>query len=180
MQAARLWNCRTDVAARWLVSARYGLHCTAFANPMRLTRVGVVFTSRSVHDEQCRWHTGIPPNPRHPEWGSGFLSENLQDSQRGDDHGLTCEHLVLNGDDDGNSYTCERDFCETCGENAGLCDAFCGNCRSIADPIKGDFPGSTCRSTRCFSALIGLRRRDCRSLQNCREHLSIGEHCDGQ
>ena len=103
----------------------------------------------AVHDNQCKWYPGAPLEPRHPEWGSGFLSENYQDSQYGDDPHQTCEHLVLEGDDAGNSYTCERDFCETCGERAGKCDAFCGFCRSMADPVRGDFPG-----TECVSALV--------------------------
>ena len=103
----------------------------------------------AVHDNPCKWYPGLPPNPRHPEWGSGFLSENSQDAAYGDDPHQTCEHLVLEGDDDGNTYTCQRDFCETCGERAGWCDAYCGICRSMADPLRGDFPG-----TRCMSKLI--------------------------
>ena len=109
----------------------------------------------AVTDEPCSWFPANPPDPRYPEDGSGPTSENYQDSLLGDDYSKLCRTLITQGEA-GRFYTCERDFCPTCGTFAGYCDAYCGYCRPMAGvgPHPGDYP-----TTQCVPMLVDAVER---------------------
>lgn len=154
----------------------FDLRCAITTSGILVTMAELVGICPAVVDEPCQWYSPQRLNPRHPEWGSGYWSENYQDSSFGDDPHMTCEYLITHGDEQGNSYSCERNFCATCGANHNYCDAYCGYCRSMADPSLGDFPGSSCVTE--LTAAIKVYDAHCTNCATVGGQLRCTPQCD--